>query len=53
LQTISGQVPSLLAELPGCGFCERCPEKSWICLKEKPEMKEAGPDHLVRCWKFA
>lgn len=53
LQTIAGQVPNLLSELPGCGFCERCPEKNWICLKKKPAMKEAGSDHLVRCWKFA
>ena len=52
LQTIPGQVPNLLADLPGCGFCDRCPEKSWICHKEKPEMQEAGEDHLVRCWKF-
>ena len=53
LQTIPGQVPNLLAELPGCGFCERCPEKSWICHKEKPMMLEAGAGHLVRCWKFS
>jgi peptide/nickel transport system ATP-binding protein len=53
LQTIPGQVPDLLADLPGCGFCERCPEKSWLCLTEKPQMVEAGKGHLVRCWKFA
>ncbi|MCM2357192.1 MAG: ABC transporter ATP-binding protein [Geobacteraceae bacterium] len=53
LQTIPGQVPYLLAGLPGCGFCERCPEKSWICQSEKPEMKEVAAGHFVRCWKFA
>jgi peptide/nickel transport system ATP-binding protein len=53
LQTIPGQVPNLLAELQGCGFCERCPDKSWICHEEKPHMKEVGTDHQVRCWKFA
>lgn len=52
LQTIPGQVPSLFSELPGCGFCERCPEKNWICHKEKPMMLEAGAGHMVRCWKF-
>jgi peptide/nickel transport system ATP-binding protein len=52
LNTISGQVPNLFADLPGCGFCERCPAKNWLCLKEKPAMKEAGAGHLVRCWKF-
>ena len=52
LPTIPGQVPNLLAGLPGCGFCERCPEKSWVCHEEKPLLKEAGAGHLVRCWKF-
>ncbi|HEY6874684.1 MAG TPA: ABC transporter ATP-binding protein [Geobacteraceae bacterium] len=53
LQTIPGQVPNLLADVPGCGFCERCPAKTWVCRRERPEMKEAGTDHFVRCWKFA
>jgi peptide/nickel transport system ATP-binding protein len=53
LKTIPGQVPNLLAELQGCGFCERCPDKSWICHEQKPHMKEIGTDHHVRCWKFA
>jgi peptide/nickel transport system ATP-binding protein len=52
LNTISGHVPNLLADLPGCGFCDRCPAKKWPCLKEKPVMKEVGAGHLVRCWKF-
>jgi peptide/nickel transport system ATP-binding protein len=52
LKTIPGHVPSLLAELPGCGFCDRCPDKTWQCRKEKPQMKEVSPGHLVRCWKF-
>ncbi len=53
LKAIPGQVPNLFAGVPGCGFCERCPEKSWICHQEKPEMREVGAGHLVRCWKFA
>ncbi|HTP65362.1 MAG TPA: ABC transporter ATP-binding protein [Geobacteraceae bacterium] len=52
LSTIPGQVPNLLSDSPGCGFCERCPVKEWACLQEKPAMKEAAVDHLVRCWKF-
>ncbi len=52
LSTIPGHVPNLLADVPGCGFCERCPIKEWRCLKDKPPMKEAGPGHMVRCWKF-
>jgi peptide/nickel transport system ATP-binding protein len=53
LPTIPGQVPNLLVDVPGCGFCERCPVKSWICTQEKPGMREILPDHFVRCWKFA
>ena len=53
LQTIPGQVPNLAADIPGCGFCPRCPGKSWICHREKPEMKEIEPGHHVRCWKYA
>jgi peptide/nickel transport system ATP-binding protein len=53
LPTIPGQVPNLLVDVPGCGFCERCPEKSWICTNDKPGMKEISTDHFVRCWKFA
>ncbi len=52
LSTISGHVPNLLADLPGCGFCERCPAKIWPCMKDKPLMKEVGPGHMVRCWKY-
>ena len=53
LQTIPGQVPNLAADIPGCGFCPRCSGKSWICHREKPEMKEIEPGHHVRCWKYA
>lgn len=52
LRTITGHVPNLLTELPGCGFCERCAEKTWECQREIPEMKEVRAGHLVRCWKF-
>jgi peptide/nickel transport system ATP-binding protein len=52
LNTISGHVPNFLADIPGCGFCERCPAKEWLCQKQKPDMKEVGAGHLVRCWKF-
>jgi peptide/nickel transport system ATP-binding protein len=52
LNTIPGHVPNFLADLPGCGFCERCPVKEWLCRTQKPDMKEVGAGHLVRCWKF-
>jgi peptide/nickel transport system ATP-binding protein len=53
LQTIPGQVPDLFAEIPGCGFCDRCPGKNWICRSEKPVMKEVSAGHQVRCWKYS
>ena len=53
LRTIPGFVPSLLEDLPGCGFCERCPEKKWECKVRMPELREIRPGHLVRCWKFS
>ena len=52
LDTIPGHVPHFFADLPGCGFCERCPVKEWVCQKQKPDMKEVSARHLVRCWKF-
>jgi peptide/nickel transport system ATP-binding protein len=53
LKTIPGQVPNLFEEVPGCGFCDRCPDKNWICASEKPAMKEVSAGHLVRCWKYS
>lgn len=53
LQTIPGHVPSLVGELAGCGFCDRCPVKKWECRRDTPILKEVGKGHLVRCWKFS
>ncbi len=52
LQTIAGNVPTFLADLPGCGFCDRCPVKSWECQQEPPQLREVAPAHQVRCWKY-
>ncbi|MRR06180.1 MAG: ABC transporter ATP-binding protein [Deltaproteobacteria bacterium] len=51
LATIPGQVPTLLMELPGCGFCERCPHRDGRCSTEPPPLRELGAGHFVRCWK--
>ncbi len=51
LSTIPGQVPNLLLELPGCGFCDRCPQRDWKCSKEPPPLREQNEGHFVRCWK--
>ncbi|GFE59041.1 ABC transporter ATP-binding protein [Geobacter sp. AOG1] len=52
LPTIPGHVPNLADEQPGCGFCPRCPDKTWECQQAPPPLKEVGSNHLVRCWKF-
>ncbi len=52
LTTIPGHVPSLFGDLPGCGFCSRCPQKQWECDHEPPQLKEITPGHRVRCWKY-
>jgi oligopeptide/dipeptide ABC transporter ATP-binding protein len=51
LSAIPGQVPNLLLELPGCGFCERCPDRVWKCSTEPPPLREKEPGHFVQCWK--
>jgi len=51
LSTIPGQVPNLLLGLPGCGFCDRCPERDWKCSAEPPPLREQSAGHFVRCWK--
>jgi oligopeptide/dipeptide ABC transporter ATP-binding protein len=52
LYVIPGIVPSLKRLPPGCKFGDRC-EYAWgKCRKQEPELKEAGRDHLVRCWLY-
>jgi peptide/nickel transport system ATP-binding protein len=53
LRTIPGFVPSLVGDLPGCGFCDRCPAMIRQCKTETPELREVSAGHLVRCWKYA
>lgn len=50
LRSIEGTPPDLSKEIPGCPFAPRCPFKIEQCLKEKPELKELAPDHLVACF---
>jgi peptide/nickel transport system ATP-binding protein len=51
LATLAGQAPSLTADLPGCGFCDRCPVSLPECRRQVPELREIAPGHHVRCWK--
>jgi len=52
LATLAGQSPSLSADLPGCGFCDRCPVALPECHRELPELRETAPGHSVRCWNY-
>ncbi len=52
LKNIPGQVPPLQTDLPGCGFCQRCPDKSWRCAESHPPIREISAGHLVSCWKY-
>jgi peptide/nickel transport system ATP-binding protein len=52
LPVIPGQVPSLLLDTAGCGFCDRCPSKTWKCATEQPQELSIEPGHVVRCWKY-
>jgi len=34
----------------GCAFAGRCPRPVERCSREHPELREAGPGHLIRCF---
>jgi peptide/nickel transport system ATP-binding protein len=53
LPSIPGNVPAILGNLPGCGFCDRCLHKEWRCAEEVPPLTEVSANHWVRCWKFS
>ncbi|WP_320533950.1 ABC transporter ATP-binding protein [Robbsia andropogonis] len=48
LAAISGTVPSLVGEITGCPFRNRCPNAHAACEKTPPELS-VGPNHQVRC----
>jgi len=56
LDVIPGIVPNLIDPAPGCRFAARCPARIKyglkICTEVQPELEEAKPDHLVRCWLY-
>jgi len=49
LQTIPGNVPSILDLPVGCKFVTRCPERLEKCWTYEPELIEVSPGHWVRC----
>jgi len=49
LNSIPGNVPSLLDLPAGCSFQGRCPLVSDICRRDDPVLEETGDGHFVRC----
>jgi oligopeptide transport system ATP-binding protein len=53
LAAIPGQVPSLLAFPPGCGFAPRCDYAQPACDAAVPALVDTGAGHTVRCRRWA
>jgi oligopeptide/dipeptide ABC transporter ATP-binding protein len=56
LEVIPGSVPNLVNLPAGCRFAPRCAAREKfglkVCSETKPDLIEAKPGHLVRCWLF-
>ncbi len=56
LDVIPGSVPNLVNLPAGCRFAPRCTAREKfgmkICAAHKPDLTEAAPGHLVRCWLY-
>jgi peptide/nickel transport system ATP-binding protein len=53
LNAIAGSPPDLLNLPKGCRFCPRCYCAKEKCRTEEPPLINTGPDHYVRCGKYA
>ena len=56
LDVIPGSFPNLVNLPPGCRFAPRCQARIKygleICTQTEPDLDEAKPGHLVRCWLY-
>src|SRR5436190_7371135 len=50
LAEISGTVPDLRDEIPGCPFAARCAFATGICRQEMPLFEEKEPGHYAACF---
>jgi len=53
LQEITGIVPSLREEIPGCAFAPRCGYAVARCHVEQPPLELLRPGHTTACWEAA
>ena len=49
IEPLESEVPSPLDLPQGCPFAGRCEFCTDICRREKPQLKEVAPGHLVAC----
>jgi oligopeptide/dipeptide ABC transporter ATP-binding protein len=47
---LKGEVRTVLEEIQGCSFAERCPQAMERCFREKPELRESEPGRKLRCF---
>jgi oligopeptide/dipeptide ABC transporter ATP-binding protein len=56
LDVIPGTVPNLVNLPPGCRFAPRCrariEHQLAMCTEQEPDLIEAQPGHIVRCWLY-
>ena len=52
LLQIDGAMPRLNAIPPGCAFNPRCPKRFGRCVRERPDLLNAGSSHAA-CWLHA
>ncbi|MFH0996643.1 MAG: dipeptide ABC transporter ATP-binding protein [Pseudomonadota bacterium] len=50
---LTGDVPSPVNPPSGCRFHPRCTEVMAICKEERPEMRQMGGGHQVRCHLYS
>jgi len=50
-KAMTGAIPVVRENLPGCRFCARCPDQTELCQKSDPPLTAVTENHFVRCWK--